>query len=142
MKVTGYLVVKANGSLRVVKTRPTLAFDEMAFQLNVTIPTTWGAFASQKIEVVLPDPPEPIVEVTGPEVPAFGDPIPAYVIGYSHMEGNRMIGPKHAVKTPYPFPQIALCGEKIRNGIGAPLYPFDPSESECCQTCVERLPRG
>lgn len=61
--VNGYLIVRADGSLRTTKKKVPLHIDEVAFPLTVTIPSTWGQVQRQSIEVTLPDPPEPAVTI-------------------------------------------------------------------------------
>lgn len=63
----GFLVVRADGSMRVTKTRVQLAIDEVAFPLTVTIPATWGRVQPTSIDVALPEPPEARVTVHEPE---------------------------------------------------------------------------
>jgi hypothetical protein len=64
----GYLVVRADGSMRVTKTRVALNLDEVAFPLTVTIPATWGRVQTTSIDVALPDPPAPVVTVSDPQL--------------------------------------------------------------------------
>lgn len=66
--VSGFLVVRADGTMRVTRRRVALAIDEVAFPLSVTIPTTWGQVQRTRIEVSLPDPPEATVQVGSPEL--------------------------------------------------------------------------
>jgi hypothetical protein len=66
--VKGFLIVRADGSMRTVKSNPALRVDEVAFPLNVTIPKTWGRVQATSIEVALPEPPEASVRVGEPEV--------------------------------------------------------------------------
>ena len=68
LTIKGYLIVKADGSIRVVKRRNPLYIDEVAFPLTVTIPETWGRVQSTSIDVALPEPPEAIVTVSDPEM--------------------------------------------------------------------------
>ena len=70
--VKSYLVVRADGSLRIVK-NPNLRQDEVAFPLSVTIPKTWGRVQPTRIEVALPEPPEAVVDVGDPALPVVGD---------------------------------------------------------------------
>lgn len=58
MKITGYLIVRADGTTRTTKKMVNLALDEVAFRLTITIPTTWGRIQAPAIDVVLPEPPE------------------------------------------------------------------------------------
>ena len=67
MNVRGFLIVRAAGEMRVTKRRVSLAADEVAFPLNVTIPSTWGKVQDTTIEVTMPDPPETRVVVGVPE---------------------------------------------------------------------------
>lgn len=64
----GYLVVRADGSMRVTKSRVRLSVDEVAFPLTVTIPATWGRVQSTTIDVALPEPPAARVTVLHPEM--------------------------------------------------------------------------
>jgi hypothetical protein len=64
----GYLVARADGTLRVVKTRPHLRFDEVAFPLAVTIPVTWGRVQPTSIDLTMPEPPEARVTIADPEL--------------------------------------------------------------------------
>lgn len=64
----GFLVVKADGTMRVTKRRNRLYLDEVAFPLTVTIPSTWGRVQATTIDVALPEPPEAIVTVADPEL--------------------------------------------------------------------------
>lgn len=66
--MSGYLVVRADGSMRVTRTRVKLAIDEVAFPLTVTIPKTWGRVQRTTIDVALPEPPEARVTVDAGEV--------------------------------------------------------------------------
>lgn len=67
MKVKKYLIVSANGDARVVTRSPRLAWDEVAFPLEVTVPDTWGRlYRDRTIEVAIPGPAE------GPEVAVGG----------------------------------------------------------------------
>ncbi len=58
MCISGFLVVRADGSMRITKKRVTLNIDEVAFPLTVTIPKTWGRVQRTSIDVALPEPPE------------------------------------------------------------------------------------
>lgn len=68
-KVTTYLIVKADGSLRLRSKRParsTLGLDEVAVPIVVTLPDGWGSVLDDQIDIHLPDvpsiePDEPIV---------------------------------------------------------------------------------
>lgn len=66
--VNGFLIVRANGDMRVTKKRVGLAIDEVAFPLTVTIPQTWGRVQQVAIDVVMPEPPEARVSVGEPEL--------------------------------------------------------------------------
>lgn len=68
IRVNGYLVVRANGDMRVTKGRVALRIDEVAFSLTVTIPRMWGQVQPTAIDVALPDPPEARVTIGGPEM--------------------------------------------------------------------------
>lgn len=68
LTMKGFLVVRADGSMRVTKTRVHLAADEVAFPLTVSIPNTWGRVQTTSIDVALPEPPEARVTVGEPEL--------------------------------------------------------------------------
>lgn len=68
LTMKGFLVVRADGTMRVTKTRVRLAVDEVAFPLTVSIPATWGRVQSTTIDVALPEPPEARVTVEEPEL--------------------------------------------------------------------------
>lgn len=68
IRVSGYLIVRANGEMRVTKTRTKLRIDEVAFPLTASIPRTWGRVQPTRIDVELPEPPEAIVTVEDPEL--------------------------------------------------------------------------
>lgn len=68
MKVNGFLVVRADGSMRITKKRAALRLNEVAFPLSVNIPTTWGRVQTSTIEVVMPEPPEARVTIGAPEM--------------------------------------------------------------------------
>ena len=74
MVITGFLVVRADGSMRTVTRRPSLRTDEVAFPLNVTIPRQWGRVQAQQIDVELPEPPQARVRVGDPEVGEDDEP--------------------------------------------------------------------
>lgn len=52
---TVYLVVRANGDVRVAK-RPRLASDEIAVELNLRFPDGWGD-VTQSFTIDMPEPP-------------------------------------------------------------------------------------
>lgn len=57
--VKAFLVVRSDGALRISKTRRrSLAFNEVAFPLTVTIPAGWGQYQEDSIEVKMPIPPK------------------------------------------------------------------------------------
>ncbi len=66
--VNGYLVVRADGTMRTTKKRVRLSMDEVAFPLTVSIPRTWGRVQQSSIDVVLPEPPEARVTVDSAEL--------------------------------------------------------------------------
>lgn len=68
LRITGFLVVRADGTMRVTKKRVQLSVDEVAFPLNVSIPKTWGRVQRMSIDVALPEPPEARVTVGEPEL--------------------------------------------------------------------------
>lgn len=63
MIVEGYLVVRADGEMRVTKRRNPLRIDEVAFPLSVRIPHQWGRVQATTIDVEMPDPPEARVTI-------------------------------------------------------------------------------
>lgn len=68
LTVSSYLVVRATGEMRVVKKRPALSLDEVAFPLTVSIPRTWGRVQRTTIDVSLPEPPDARVTIDEPEI--------------------------------------------------------------------------
>jgi hypothetical protein len=68
LTVKAHLVVRANGDVRVVKNKPRLRLDEVAFPLTVTVPQQWGRVQATTIDVALPEPPEARVTVGLPEM--------------------------------------------------------------------------
>ena len=59
-----WLIVKANGDMRVRTRRPyDLHYDEIAVLVVVNIPDAWGMVQTGSIEVIMPPPPE--IEVQG-----------------------------------------------------------------------------
>lgn len=63
-KMTAYLIYRASdASLRVVTRRPSLAWDEVAFAVEVTVPDPWGRLAGSVL-IELPDNGPAVVEVT------------------------------------------------------------------------------
>ncbi len=68
--VKSFLIVRADGTMRVVKTKPyqgSLRLDEVAFPLNVTIPITWGRVQAISIDLEMPEPPDAVVSVGEPQ---------------------------------------------------------------------------
>ena len=66
-KVTAYLIYRAStASLRVVTRRPELAWDEIAFTLQVTVPDPWGRLAGSVV-IDLPENGPAVVEVAQTE---------------------------------------------------------------------------
>ncbi|KKM65953.1 hypothetical protein LCGC14_1486060 [marine sediment metagenome] len=64
-----WLIVRANGALRVTTRRPSLRYDEISFRLNITIPASWGCEAGT-VDLSIPEgtvivQPE---EMEGPEI--------------------------------------------------------------------------
>lgn len=64
----GFLVVRADGDMRVLRGKPRLRLDEVAFPVTVTIPTTWGKVQAASIDVQMPEPPEARVAIGDPEL--------------------------------------------------------------------------
>lgn len=61
--VKAFLVYRAgDASLRVVKGRPTLAWDEIAFPIEVNVPDPWGRIAGA-IVIDLPENGPAVIEV-------------------------------------------------------------------------------
>lgn len=58
-----YLVVSAVGDIKVSKRSPRLKYDEVAYPIRVQIPELWGKVLAQNIDLTLPDPKPPVVEV-------------------------------------------------------------------------------
>jgi hypothetical protein len=63
IKMEGFLVVRADGTMRTTKKRVALGMDEVAFQLTVTIPRMWGRVQSASIDINMPEPPESRVTI-------------------------------------------------------------------------------
>jgi hypothetical protein len=61
-----FLVVRADGQMRVVKNHPHLPLNGVAFPITVTIPVAWGRVQPTSIEVTMPEPPEASVTVGEP----------------------------------------------------------------------------
>lgn len=57
MKLVRYLIVRGNGDMRIVTRRPSLAWDEFAYRLNVTIPAVPSVLG--EIELTVPEWPKP-----------------------------------------------------------------------------------
>ena len=65
-KITAYLIYRASdASLRVNVRRPDLAWDEVAFTVEVTVPNPWGRLAGSVL-IELPESGPAIVEVVQP----------------------------------------------------------------------------
>lgn len=65
-KVTAYLIYRASdASLRVVRKRPDLAWDEVAFTVEVVVPDPWGRLAGSVL-IELPENGPAVVEVVQP----------------------------------------------------------------------------
>ena len=67
--VRGYLVVNTRGNMRVVKTKPSPGFQEVAFLITVQIPEP-TARPAHEILIRLPEWDEPEWELTADEVTA------------------------------------------------------------------------
>lgn len=66
-KLTAFLIFRAaDASLRVVRKRPAIAWDEVAFTVNVTIPDPWGRLAGA-IAIDLPENGPAVIEVSDTE---------------------------------------------------------------------------
>lgn len=67
-KRRAYLIFRASDeSLRVVNKPPRLAWDEIAFTVDVTVPDPWGRLAGSVL-IELPENGPAVVEVVQPEV--------------------------------------------------------------------------
>lgn len=67
-KKTAFLIYRASDdSLRINNKRPSLAWDEIAFTVDVTIPDPWGRLAGSVL-IELPENGPAVVEVVQPEV--------------------------------------------------------------------------
>lgn len=75
LKVNAYLVVRADGTMRVVKQPPRLSIDEVAFPVTVTIPKTWGRVQPTRIDVTMPEPPAAFVTVGEPDLAPEPEPV-------------------------------------------------------------------
>jgi len=65
-KITAFLIYRASdASLRVVRKRPNLAWDEIAFTVDVTVPNPWGRLAGAVL-IDLPENGPAVVEVVQP----------------------------------------------------------------------------
>jgi hypothetical protein len=65
-KMTAYLIYRASdSSLRVVTRRPSLAWDEVAFTVEVKVPDPWGRLAGSVL-IELPEGGPAVVEVIPP----------------------------------------------------------------------------
>ncbi len=60
MKVVGYLIVRADGTMRVIKRFSSIGSDEIAYRVNVTIPEAWGR-VNGSIDIAMPEPPEALL---------------------------------------------------------------------------------
>lgn len=62
---TYYLVVPANGTPRITKSRTRLKSDEVAYRLRVTVPDAWGTIRGE-LAITMPEPPAAVeVEAEG-----------------------------------------------------------------------------
>ena len=72
MKLTCFLIFSASQqTLRVVRKAPQLAWDEIAWKIELAIPMPWGRLVGA-IKIDLPEAPPPTVDVQlqpAPEVP-------------------------------------------------------------------------
>lgn len=58
-----FLVVKADGSARVLQRASHLESDEVAFKVVVEFPEGWARIAEQELHITMPEPPEAAVVV-------------------------------------------------------------------------------
>lgn len=54
--VTIYLIVNGRGDCRINRRRPALAYDEVAYQIRVNVPSGWGRIY-EAADITLPDAP-------------------------------------------------------------------------------------
>jgi hypothetical protein len=57
MTFSKILVVRSDGEMRIVRKKPRLRWDEVAYTIKVTVPDAWGELRGI-IELSLPGPPE------------------------------------------------------------------------------------
>lgn len=60
-KFTRFLVVRADGSMRIINSRTharRLRLDEVAYEITVTMPASWGQLAEGGINITMPEAPE------------------------------------------------------------------------------------
>jgi hypothetical protein len=62
MMTTKYLIVRADGTVRVTTRWPNLRVDEVAYRLRIEIPVAWGKVAGN-IDITMPPPPGAEVEL-------------------------------------------------------------------------------
>lgn len=55
MQLRKFLIVRADGEVRVVSKAPRLRFDEFAYRLIVTIPDTWSSIVGE-LTLTMPEP--------------------------------------------------------------------------------------
>lgn len=68
MIAKGFLIVAGSGEMRVVKKRPHLALNEVAFPITAKIPDVWARIQTATIDITVPDPPEGVVLIDDPEL--------------------------------------------------------------------------
>lgn len=68
-KLTAFLIYRASdASLRVNRKRPDLAWDELAFTVDVIVPDPWGRLAGAVV-IELPENGPAVVEISLPDAP-------------------------------------------------------------------------
>lgn len=66
-QLKAHLIFRASDqSLRVVRKRPALAWDELSFEVTLNVPDPWGRLAGAVV-IDLPESGPPIIEVTPEE---------------------------------------------------------------------------
>jgi len=55
MELQRWLIVRANGDMRVAKRLPKLGWNEIAFKLNLKVASSWAATASGIINLEIPE---------------------------------------------------------------------------------------
>ena len=70
MKHTYYLLITFGGDARIVKTNPAgTGYQGFVYKVEITIPTGWNRPPMGYIQLNLPEPLDPIIEVSDPLAP-------------------------------------------------------------------------